>query len=95
MIRSAVAFILFIGVSFSAFSQEESKKATKVNIPGTFLIDIGVNRGVNAPTNFEQGFWGSRTINIYYQYPIRLWETKFSVVPGAGLGMDRYKLTNF
>ncbi|HRK53049.1 MAG TPA: outer membrane beta-barrel protein [Cyclobacteriaceae bacterium] len=94
MIRSAVVFIFLVGISFSAFSQETSRKSTRVNIPGSFLIDIGVNNGLNAPDNFDTGFWGSRTINLYYQYPFRLWETKFSIVPGAGLGMDRYKLTN-
>jgi hypothetical protein len=95
MIRSAVVFILLVGISFSAFSQEVSKKTTRINIPGSFLVDIGVNNGINAPDNFDTGFWGSRTLNLYYQYPFRLWETKFSAVPGAGFGMDRYKLTNF
>jgi hypothetical protein len=94
MIRSVVVFVLFIGISFSALSQENQKRATRINIPGTFLVDIGVNRGLSAPQNFEQGFWGSRTLNLYYQYPIRIGHTKFSVVPGLGLGMERYKLTN-
>lgn len=94
MIRCVAAFVLLVGISFSAFSQEESKKTTRVNIPGSFLVDIGVNYGLNAPDNFDTGFWGSRTVNLYYQYPVRLWDTKFSLVPGAGLGMDRYKLTN-
>ncbi len=94
MIRSVAMFILLAGISFPAFSQETSKKVNRINIPGSFLVDIGVNNGLSAPANFDTGFWGSRTINLYYQYPFRLWETKFSVVPGAGLGMDRYKLTN-
>ncbi|MBX2910882.1 MAG: PorT family protein [Cyclobacteriaceae bacterium] len=94
MIRSVAVFFLLVGVSFAAFSQEAAEKPTKVNIPGSFLVDIGVNNGLNAPANFKTGFWGSRTLNVYYQYPMRLWKTKFSLVPGAGFGMDRYKLTN-
>ncbi len=94
MIRSLVALILFAGVCLSATAQESSKKATRINIPGSFLVDIGVNRGISTPQNFEQGFWGSRTINLYYQYPIRIAQTKFSLVPGMGLGLERYKLTN-
>lgn len=94
MIRSLVALILFAGVCLSATAQESSKKATRINIPGSFLVDIGVNRGISTPQNFEQGFWGSRTINLYYQYPIRIAQTKFSFVPGMGLGLERYKLTN-
>lgn len=87
-------FILFITITTSAIAQDETKKVSRINIPGSFLVDIGVNRGISAPDNFETGFWGSRTINLYYQYPIRLWNTKFSLVPGMGLGMDRFKLTN-
>jgi len=94
MVRSLVALTLLLGVGFSAMAQENSKKATRINIPGSFLIDIGVNRGISTPQNFEQGFWGSRTVNLYYQYPIRIGHTKFSLVPGAGLGLERYKLNN-
>ena len=94
MIRSVVVFILFISLTFSALAQEETKDITRINIPGSFLVDIGVNNGVNAPAKFQTGFWGSRTLNLYYQYPIRILGSKFSLVPGMGVGLDRYKLTN-
>lgn len=94
MIRSVVVFICLAGLSISAFAQGENKKATRINIPGSFLVDIGVNNAVSAPNKFETGFWGSRTLNLYYQYPIRIMNSKFSLVPGMGVGLDRYKLTN-
>ena len=94
MIRSVVVLVLFGCLSFSVLAQEVSKKTTRVNIPGSFLVDIGVNNGVSAPSKFETGFWGSRTLNLNYQYPIRIMESKFSLVPGMGFGFDRYKLTN-
>lgn len=94
MIRSVLVLVLFGCLSFSVLAQEVSKKTTRVNIPGSFLVDIGVNNGVNAPSKFETGFWGSRTLNLYYQYPIRIMESKFSLVPGMGFGFDRYKLNN-
>jgi hypothetical protein len=64
------------------------------DIPGTFLIDFGFNRGISRPTNFSQGFWGSRTLNIYYHYPIRIAKTKFSYNPGAGFSFERFKMGN-
>lgn len=94
MIRSVVVFVLFACFSLSAIAQEATKKATRINIPGSFLVDIGVNRGVNAPDLFKTGFWGSRTLNLYYQYPIQIMNTKFSLVPGMGFGFDRYLMTN-
>ncbi len=51
MIRSAVVFLLLVGLSFSALAQDEPKRVTRVNIPGSFLVDIGVNRGLSSPTN--------------------------------------------
>lgn len=94
MIRSAVVFILFGFISLSVFAQQDVKKATRISIPGSFLVDIGVNIGVSAPAKFETGLWGSRTLNLYYQYPIRVADTKFSFVPGIGFGFERFKLTN-
>jgi hypothetical protein len=59
------------------------------------MIDIGVNRTLNnTPDDFDYAFWGSRTVNLYYQYPIRLWKTKFSINPGVGLGLERFKFRN-
>lgn len=98
MIRSVVVITLLIGIAFSAQSQEtpkgKTKTITRINIPGTFLVDLGLNFALSAPDNFDHGFWGSRTVNLYYQYPIRIGKSSFSAVPGMGLGLERFKLTN-
>jgi hypothetical protein len=88
-----VLLSLFI-ISFNLFSQEKPKKAARPNIPGSFMIDLGVNRALNKPANFKYGFWGSRTLNLYYQYPIRIGRSKFSFNPGIGASMERWKFTN-
>jgi hypothetical protein len=89
----SVVFSLLL-ISFSLFAQEKPHKAARPNIPGSFMIDIGVNRALDKPENFKQGFWGSRTLNLYYQYPIRMGRSKFSFNPGIGAGMERWKFTN-
>ena len=86
-------FSLFF-ISFSLFAQEKPRKAARPNIPGSFMIDLGFNRALNKPANFKQGFWGSRTLNLYYQYPIRIGRSKFSFNPGIGASMERWKFTN-
>jgi len=96
MIRSVIAFVVLICIGFSGFSQDKDSEniATRVNIPGSFLVDIGVNLPIGEPANFDQGFWGSRTLNLYYQYPIRISHSNFSLVPGFGVGLERFKMNN-
>ena len=71
------------------------KKSFRPDIPGNIIVEFGFNfkNGV-VPADFQKSFWGSRTVNFYYQYPIRLFKTKFSVVPGVGLSLERFKLSN-
>jgi hypothetical protein len=71
------------------------QKARRPDLPGSFIVEFGFNRALGStPSRFEQGFWGSRTLNLYYQYPIRLLNSKFSYNPAFGLSLERYKLTN-
>src|SRR6185295_11188979 len=91
--RSLFFFILF-SVSTGLLAQEKTKKVYRPDIPGTFLIDFGFNNGLGKPQYFTQGFWGSRTLNFYYHYPVRLGETKFTFNPGAGFSFERFKFSN-
>ena len=93
MIRSAFVLLLSLLMSFSVLAQT-TKKVARPDIPGTFVFDLGFNRARLIPLNFTQGFWGSRTVNLYYQYPLRIARTKFSFVPGMGLSLERFKLVN-
>ncbi|MGE0772565.1 MAG: outer membrane beta-barrel protein [Cyclobacteriaceae bacterium] len=95
MLRAAALFVCVCMVAFGASGQNDVRRAYRPDIPGTFIVDIGVNRTINeTPDNFDYGFWGSRTVNLYYQYPIRLLKSKFSLNPGAGLSLERFKFTN-
>lgn len=94
MISRVLVVLLLVTASLTTFAQEEVKKVARPDIPGTFLVDIGINQAVHEPENFSQGFWGSRTINLYYQYPLRFGRSKFSFNPGFGLSLERFKLKN-
>jgi hypothetical protein len=96
MVLRAVVLLVCLISGFTGFAQEtEAKKTTRPDIPGNFLVELGLNlkNGV-VPPNFQKGFWGSRTINFYYQYPIRIRKSNFSFVPGIGLSLERWKFTN-
>jgi hypothetical protein len=91
-------FIIFLAFSTAAFSQtpdSQPKKTGRPDIPGTFVVELGINKMLSAPTNFSLGLWGSRTVNIYYQYDIRILKSRFALVPGIGLSLERFKFKNF
>ncbi len=95
MHRSILALFIILVCAASTYGQETQKRVRRPDLPGAFIIEFGFNRAQGStPNNFEQGAWGSRTLNLYYAYPIRLWNSKFSYRPTFGLSLERYKLTN-
>jgi hypothetical protein len=101
MVSRFVVLVALVLASFQAFSQDEpqpakpKKKSFKPDIPGSILIEFGFNVKTGyTPPDFQKSFWGSRTVNIYYQYPIRLFKSGFSINPGIGLSLERWKFTN-
>src|SRR5688572_11797046 len=99
-----VSFAILFALSFAAAAQisepnaesaySSQKEGDQPNIPGTFTLELGLNSALNAPDKFEPALWGSRTINVYYQYEFRILQSKFSVVPGIGLSLERFKFKN-
>lgn len=92
--RLFIIAVLLITISFTLRAQEKTRKVYRPDIPGYFMIDIGINNGQNKPVNFNQGFWGSRTLNLYYHYPVHIANSKFSYNPGGGFSFERFKFTN-
>lgn len=70
------------------------KPGTQPNIPGTIVLELGLNSALDAPGRFDHALWGSRTINVYYQHEIQIMDSKFSVLPGIGLSLERFKFKN-
>ena len=100
-----VALLGLFLVGTSAYSQvadtvkkvsaPAKKKAKRPDIPGNIIFEFGFNfvNGVK-PADFQKSFWGSRTVNFYYQYPIRMFKSNFSIMPGIGLSLERFKFSN-
>jgi hypothetical protein len=89
---ASIAILVILAYSAIAQSTETPKKTTRPDIPGTFTLELGVNRLTEKPNKLKYGFWGSRTMNVYYQYDMRIAKSKFSFHPGIGFGMERFKL---
>lgn len=102
MALRAIVLFLLVGVCSQGFGQdvvevqpESNKKSWKPDIPGSIMIEFGWNfkNGV-VPSDFQKSWWGSRTFNVYYHYPIRLMKSRMSFNPGIGLSLERWKFSN-
>jgi len=77
----------------------KSKHTTKVvqeqagrpDLPGDFIFEIGLSHLIDAPENMQTSIWGSKTLNIYYQYPVQFGESSFYIFPGIGISTQKYK----
>ncbi len=67
------------------------KRQARPDIPGTLLIELGFNLLQNNDPSIDIELLGSRTLNLTYLYEKRIGNTNFFVMPGIGVGMDRYK----
>ncbi len=100
--KGIILTLLMAGIfySFDTLSQDSEASASnkpkgRPDIPGSFVVEFGFNQPLNKPDSlFELGFWGSRTVNVFYQYDMRIGKSKFSFHPGIGFGLERYKLKN-
>lgn len=88
--------ILFIVLGSAAVAQVDPaipKKKGRPDLPGTFQVDVGFNMPTKTG-GFNTKLLGSSTVNIYYFHDMRLGKSKFSIHPGIGLGLERYKFSN-
>ncbi len=91
-----LVLICVLFVSLTVYGQTAEKRSTtaRPDLPGTFTLEFGFNRGLDAPERFDLGLFGSRSLNIYYQYEMRILKSRFSFVPGIGLSLERFKFRN-
>ena len=104
MIKTAPFLLLLLALALPAAAQISEPNAesayappragTQPNIPGTITLELGINSALDGPGRFDLGLWGSRTINVYYQHELRIAQSKFSLVPGIGLSLERFKFKN-
>lgn len=91
-----VKFLVLLSsiILVSPVAAQEKPKVYRPDIPGMLMIDYGGLGTSGAPDRFKKGWFGSRTVNVYYYFPFRLGQSKFMLNTGVGLGLDRFKFTN-
>lgn len=98
-IISACLAIVVLITSQPALAQDapaagETARRGLPNLPGSFVLELGFNQTLDAPDTFDLGFWGSRFVNVFYQFDKRIGNSKFSIHPGMGFSLERFKLKN-
>lgn len=68
--------------------------AQRPDLPGSLVIDIGLNSWSNTPTDMELNTFQSKTVNIIYYYDLPLGNNGWTITPGIGLGLEKYTSDN-
>jgi hypothetical protein len=99
IIRPVSILLLATALCLTANAQDPSDapqphRRSLPDLPGSFVLEFGFHRTLDAPDDFDIGFWGSRAVNVYYQFDKRIGTTKFSIHPGLGFSFERFKFSN-
>ena len=93
--RQALILLILVLIAGSLYAQTTTTptkaKNRRPNIPGSFIVDFGLNGTQGAPDLWSQTLIGSRTFNLYYQYPLRFGRSRFSFNPGIGISFERFR----
>jgi Outer membrane protein beta-barrel domain len=93
-IKYSIIIPILITICTASVAQEEKQEQRKIyrpDIPGSLLVDFGFSGTSGAPDQMNTAWFGCRTANVYYYYPMRIGKSKFTFSAGIGLGMDRLK----
>ncbi|WP_268035403.1 porin family protein [Algoriphagus sp. PAP.12] len=95
--KKIFTFLLAFSLVQLAFAQEETKSPKtpiggRPNIPSDLKIEFGFNVLNNRPEDMGTNFFGSRSLNVYYQHPINIFGSTsgFTLDPGVGFGTDKW-----
>jgi len=91
----ALAFLAF---SLNAQAQDADTSSPKTpiggrpNIPNDLTFEFGFNQLTNRPADIAVNLFGSRTFNVFYQKPIKIFgnESGFVFSPGIGIATNKF-----
>ena len=68
--------------------------AQRPDLPGSLVVDIGLNSWSTKPDGLDLNTWQSKTVNIIYYYDLPLGSKGLTLTPGFGLGLEKYSTSN-
>lgn len=95
--KKLYTLLLSFALLQASFAQDNSTTSKipaggRPNIPSDLSFEFGFNLLNNRPEDLKTKFFGSRSMNVYYQFPVSLGgkSSGFTLNPGIGIGSDRY-----
>lgn len=95
--KKIFGFLLAFSLVQFASAQDEVKSPKvpiggRPNIPADLKVELGFNLLNNRPADIATSFFGSRSFNIYYQYPIAIFgeSSGFTFDPGFGISSNKF-----
>ena len=90
--------LAFLAFTLNAQAQESAPTSPKTtiggrpNIPNDLSIEFGLNQLTNRPEDLALNLFGSRTFNVYYQKPFKLFgdQSGFVISPGIGIATNKF-----
>ena len=91
--KKILLLLVFVALFNNTWAQEDKKDKPSTpspDFPGSLVIEYGLNYLIEPAFEMRTNPWRSMTLNIYYMYPIKIGESRFSVNPGFGVGSEKY-----
>ena len=90
--------LAFLAFTLNAQAQDSAPTSPKTpiggrpNIPNDLSIEFGLNQLTNRPEDLALNLFGSRTFNVYYQKPFKLFgdQSGFVISPGIGIATNKF-----
>lgn len=92
--QRALFLLVLVIITGSLNAQTTTTTKKRPNLPGSIIVDLGLNGTQGAPELWKQTVFGARTVNLYYQYPLRFGRSQFSFNPAIGFSFERFKWKN-
>ena len=87
MKRLTFSMLILFFVHLSAFAQ-------RPDLPGSLLLDVGVNSWSTSPTDIELNGFQSKTVGLTYFYDFPIGDSKFTFTPGFGFTFEKFSIEN-
>ena len=87
-----LAFTLQAQAQDSAPASPKTPIGGRPNIPNDLSIEFGFNQLTNRPADIALNFFGSRSFNVFYQKPFKIFgdESGFVLSPGIGIATNKF-----
>ena len=102
MKKFIASLIISFAVLLPAIAQKNStadktkiiqEQAGRPDVPGDLFIEVGFNY-LKDNDEWKYNFWGSKLLNLYYQYDYNIGDSRFSIHPGIGVATDKYDMSD-